>query len=274
MKKINILAILVFTSSIGFSQVLTEVTGINIFEHHFSGCSPCAPSSLGDSSAYDFVTHQHLNAIFPVSFDANRDMVEHNGSSSAPAPFGFTSDSSSVWANQFGGNGTTKYCLAPGFDYTNATEWSVFSAYDDAIASTDVNSVQVGEVYIAKIRNLDYYVVLTIRAFQTLTDNDFTFDYKYTDNPISNVSINENDQLTLLAIYPNPVSSDMNIQLDKTYNDINISIVNLFGDLVFSEKLKDKDLINLNLEHLSNGVYILFSEADGMATQRKLVIQD
>ena len=116
--------------------------------------------------------------------------------------------------------------------------------------------------------------MLTIRAFKSLTDNDFTFDYKYTDNPISSAGINESNLLSSLAVYPNPTSSDLNIQLDKTYNDINICIVNLFGDLVFSEKFNDRDLINLNLEKLWNGVYILFSEADGKAAQQKLVIED
>ncbi|MFT6442380.1 MAG: hypothetical protein ACJASQ_001275 [Crocinitomicaceae bacterium] len=274
MKKFTILSILIFTSSFGFAQVLTEVSNISIFEHHFSGCTPCEPAGFGDSSAYDFVTHQHINGVLPIPYDINRDMVEHNGDSQGPAPFGFTSDSSSVAGGVFGGNGTTKYHLVSGFDYVNATEWSVVNAYNSSIASTDVEVVQIGEIYLGKIRNLDYYVVIRITDYQSITDNDFVFDYKYTDNPVSTNSIDENDAITSLAVYPNPAGNAINIQLDKTYNDITISIVNLFGSQVFSEQFNDRDLINLNLEKLSNGVYIILSETDGKHTQLKFVKED
>ncbi|MCJ8292709.1 MAG: T9SS type A sorting domain-containing protein [Crocinitomicaceae bacterium] len=274
MKKIKLLSILLITSSVGFAQPLTEVIGINIFEHHFSGCGACWTASLGDSSAYDFVSHQHLNAISPLTFDTNRDMVEHNGDANSSAPFGFTSDSSSVWAGSFGGNGTTKYFLAPGFDYTNATESSIVSAYNAASASTDIDVVQVGEVYIAKIRNLDYYVVLTITGYQTISDNDFIFDYKYTQNPIPNVGIIENDQAASLAVYPNPTNNEINIQLDKTYKDISISIATINGTRVLFKQFNDRDLINLDLGKLSNGVYFITSLTDGKRTQMKLVKED
>jgi len=271
MKKIYLLSILILTSAIVSAQWLTEITDINIYEHHFSGCDPCAPSTLGDSSAYDFVTHQHINAVGPNAFDVNRDLIEHNGDAWSPAPFGFTSDSSSVWAGTFGGNGTTKYVLASGFDYANATEASVVNAYNNGNASTDVDVVQVGEVYIGKIRDLDYYVVLVITGYQTNTDNDFTFDYKYTDNPIATAAIDENDQVSSLSVYPNPTNGKIGLQLDKTYQDISISIVNQYGAQIFFGQFNNQNLINLNVETLSNGIYYIVSKADGQITQQKFV---
>ncbi len=272
MKKTYILSILISLSASGFTQGLTEIVGINIYEHHFSGCGPCAPSNLGDSSAYDFVTHQHINSVSPA-FDANRDMVEHNGDPSGPAPFGFTSDTSSVWAGQFGGNGTTKFYLAAGFDYNNATQWSVVNAYNNTSAYVEVNSVQLGEVYIAKVRNLEYYVVLKITAFQTNTDNDFTFNYKYTDNPISSASISENNQDASLIIYPNPANNIMNIQFNETHQDISISIRNIHGSEVLFEQFNNQNLINLSLSNLPNGIYFISAQIDNKL-ERQLFIKE
>ncbi|GEM_PF-5314836 len=277
MKKFNFLSALLLSTSLSFAQNLTEVTNVSLFEHHFSGCDSCAPSDLGDSSAYDFVTHQHINAIGPNSFDENRDMVEHNGDPFGPAPFGFTSDSSSVWANQFGGNGTTKYILASGFDYANATQESIVNAYDDATATPWVAAVQAGEVYIAKIRNLEYYVVLSITATQTLTDNDFTFDYKYTDNPIVPVTpngIREDALGTSRRVYPNPVNDVVNLPLDKNYSDIRISITNMLGAQVWAENFTDRDLVQLNLGSLPGGVYMMVAQTDGAISYSQFVKED
>lgn len=279
MKKLNLLSILILSSGLGFAQSLTEVTNVSIFEHHFSGCDPCAPSSLGDSSAYDFVTHQHINAAFPNSYDDNRDMVEHNGSPFEAAPFGFTSDSSSVWDKQFGGNGTTKYLLASGFDYANATQTSIVNAYDNAIATPWIAAVQAGEVYIAKIRNLEYYVVISITATQTLTDNDYAFDYKYTDNPIVPIvpdptGIDEDAKATSWAVYPNPVSSEINVRLDKAYDDINISITNVYGAQVWNEQFSRSDVVKMNVDALPNGVYLIVTEANGSRSQGRFVKED
>lgn len=276
MKKITMFILLILSSALGFAQGLTEVTNVTIYEHHFSGCNACAPASLGDSSAYDLVTHQHVNAVFPNSYDENRDIVEHNGSPFEAAGFGFTSDSSSVWDNQFGGNGTTKYVLAQGFDYANATQTSILSAYDSASASTTVDSVQPGEVYIAKVRNWEYYVVMTITGTQSTTDNDFTFDYKYTDNPVvvEPTGIDEDDKATSLAVYPNPARSEINVQLDKAYNDISMSIANMYGSQVWMGKFSQSDLVKVNVEALPSGVYLIVTEVDGSTSQLKFVKED
>lgn len=42
--------------------------------------------------------------------------------------------------------------------------------------------MQAGEIYIAQIRNLDYYVAIKITGVNIYANYDFVFDYKYTGN--------------------------------------------------------------------------------------------
>lgn len=274
MKKISLLTILILTSVSGFAQVLTEITNISLFEHHFSGCTPCEPANFGDSSAYDFVTHQHINAIFPLLYDVNRDMVEHNGDPQGPAPFGFTSDSSSVGGGAFGGNGTTVYHLVSGFDYANATQASVINAYNNSIASTDVEVVQIGEVYIGKIRNLDYYIVMIITDYQSITDNDFTFDYKYTDNPIATNAISEIDQVASFDVYPNPTSGSMSVDFrEQKYAEVEIEVLNSVGQVIQKSKYYDTDMCELQIIDEA-GIYFVKVTSNNSTSTVKVLKQN
>lgn len=237
MRNLILIFLLIF-SSYAHSQALTEITGIKFYEHH-------GPSGvLGDSSAYDFVNHQYKNARLPTGVSPDRDMVEHNGLVTTMIPFGFTSGSSSVWNGLFSGNGTTKYQLVTGFNYTAATQTSIVNAYNSATASTTVATVTNGQIYVAKIRNLNYYVVIKVTGVNVSTTNDFTFDYKYTSNPIVSCS-DSYDTLsptvcfsylspsgktftasnTYLDTIPNKGGCDSIITLNLTIDSVDVSIM-------------------------------------------------
>lgn len=78
-----------------------------------------------------------------------------------------------------------------------------------------------------------------------------------------------------LNIYPNPFSSTISISFNR-YVDQNtqISILNLQGQEVFSSKssnLKANQIIDFNLDHLKNGVYILKLNTENISIQQKLI---
>lgn len=125
MKIIKVLTYLMVFSRIGYTQNLTEITNIIIYEHHFGPEDP-----IGSASAYDFVNHAYINGVTPGGSHPDRDMVEHNGLVATSIPFGFTSGISSTLDGFAEGNGLTKYFLATDFDYENATHSSIVDAYN------------------------------------------------------------------------------------------------------------------------------------------------
>jgi len=78
-----------------------------------------------------------------------------------------------------------------------------------------------------------------------------------------------------LNIYPNPATSNVNINLSLTdYQDVNIALYDLSGQTVFEDKFSDirEKQTNIDLSNLANGTYVLkFGLAEGN-TFRKIII--
>jgi hypothetical protein len=263
MKKLNLTLIFIALWAAGSTQNLQEITDIILYEHHGIG----SPSDRGDSSGWNFVSHEYINSVDPLGSHPDRDMVEHHGFS---IPFGFTSGISSIWNGTFAGNGTTKYFLNNEFDYDNATEESVINAYVENEATLEVSSVSNGEIYIARIRNLNYYVVMKITGINVETANDFRFDYKYTDQVLG---IKKSNALSIISFYPNPVNDEIHIKLDDLYRNITLSIKDIMGNEVLHQKFNNKKLIDLNSDivHLSDGIYFITILADDKKTAFKIL---
>lgn len=83
----------------------------------------------------------------------------------------------------------------------------------------------------------------------------------------------ESDKETI-AVYPNPASENLNIDLGNAFKgDITIQVISRFGKVVMSE-LKDiqgsGNQIILNIENLSTGIYILkIVSSEGISIERK-----
>ena len=69
--------------------------------------------------------------------------------------------------------------------------------------------------------------------------------------------INEFNNVSVVEIYPNPVTETLHINLGNLNPSLTtIEVVNSIGQLVYSTKA-DSTLVNLNLSVLSNGVYVV-----------------
>jgi hypothetical protein len=263
MKKLKLTLIFMAFWATGYTQNLQEITDIILYEHHGIG----SPSDRGDSSGWNFVSHDYINSVEPLGSHPDRDMVEHHGFS---IPFGFTSGISSIWNGTFAGNGTTKYFLNNEFDYDNATEESVINAYNENEANLEVSSVSNGEIYIARIRNLNYYVVLKVTGINVETANDFQFNYKYTDQTLG---INKSNTLSIISIYPNPANEEIHIKLDGLYRNITLFMKDIMGNEVLNRKFRDKKSIDLNsgIARLSEGIYFITIMADNKKAVFKIL---
>ncbi len=177
------------------AQSLITVLNKKVYEHHSSSITsmPYGYGNVNSLSAYDFVNHSFVSASSTAQ-NPNKDIVEHNGPYGNGGNFGLTSAVSNIGGFNYTGNGTTKFQLST-LTFSNVNNVSqIVSAYNSTLATTTINNLQVGQVYISKIRNTNQYVIMLITQVNNLTaaqinmlinnqqfnaDVFFQFDYKY-----------------------------------------------------------------------------------------------
>jgi hypothetical protein len=66
------------------------------------------------------------------------------------------------------------------------------------------------------------------------------------------------EKTTEIKIYPNPVYNILNIKLDKSLAEFSVDIFDVSGKIIFSSyKFTNKDLVSIDLTHLSSNMYLL-----------------
>jgi len=77
----------------------------------------------------------------------------------------------------------------------------------------------------------------------------------------------------IINLYPHPSSDIVTLNIDRNSNtDMTLNIYSVMGSLVKVEKLKqNKEQININ--NLSNGIYIIEIVSKGLSERQKLIIQ-
>jgi len=95
----------------------------------------------------------------------------------------------------------------------------------------------------------------------------------YSENiHISMVNIDE-ELLETAVIYPNPASSEVNLFLpEMANNEFTVNITNTLGQLVYSA-LHNGSLNNINIKHLTKGVYFINVVTDSQQMMKKLIIE-
>lgn len=261
------------------AQVLTEVVGKRLYEHHSPGAKSPSGGVSGEKSGYDFVTHTFISSFNPANFgkytngeELDIDMVEHNGPAARPLKsFGFTSGVSSIWNGDIRGNSITKWVAASSsFDYTSVSNVSALKAeYNAGTPDSSVESVTEGGIYIAKIRNTEMYVAMkcyNVTNGSMNSDIYFDFDYKY--GTASSVSLKEENEEYHISVYPSPASNILNLVNDKP-ETINLTISSIEGRTLKTLKIYGKDSYQLDISDWDNGNYFIkFQVGNGVYTQR------
>jgi len=79
-----------------------------------------------------------------------------------------------------------------------------------------------------------------------------------------------------LRVYPNPTSNAIHVQFSKGHPQLTLSIADLNGRVVLAKKLSKESGVSsltINLKALSEGVYILKIQGDGVLVNRKITKQ-
>lgn len=91
---------------------------------------------------------------------------------------------------------------------------------------------------------------------------------------VSEVGLNENNME--FNVYPNPATNVLNIELSylkaNQVNNSNITIIDLSGRSVINKSIFSSNT-KLNIESLTNGIYIVVINIQGVSYTQKLVIQ-
>jgi cytochrome c peroxidase len=109
---------------------------------------------------------------------------------------------------------------------------------------------------------------------KTLTDYQFFTDERWS-NPfcVSPVSAGEEDFEVNLAVYPNPASSILNIEINQQlHEEVNMKLLNVAGQLISQHRFSDNRK-QLNVQELPAGIYFLHLRAGLNQAVKKIIIE-
>ena len=86
------------------------------------------------------------------------------------------------------------------------------------------------------------------------------------------IEIHENN--SPIAVYPNPATDFVTMDLDQNFSEKNISLINSLGQIVFDKKNFKENQLTIDLAGFQNGIYLAKVESDNMVYTKKLVIQN
>ena len=92
------------------------------------------------------------------------------------------------------------------------------------------------------------------------------------DSPLA---VGDVDKLEAVSISPNPSKGEVNIQLNKNFNNVVVYVNDMTGKQVanYNSSNQTAKTHKLNLSHLANGVYLVTVKADGEQFSKKLIIK-
>ena len=106
--------------------------------------------------------------------------------------------------------------------------------------------VETGQEHQALVDG-DYYVVVTLEGCRSENSNIISLTV------IDTTGNNE------IRIYPNPVSNQLSIEIDKNNQNVNLEIVNSAGQIVYRDNLISKKVVDMS--NFAAGVYLVRLES-------------
>jgi hypothetical protein len=98
----------------------------------------------------------------------------------------------------------------------------------------------------------------------------FIDDFTTADVPLSVQDINNDN--SALVIYPNPASDIVNIDLSKLTNkNVQVNVSDISGKLIYSENISSSDLISIDVNEYSKGIYFINLTGENFSLNKKLI---
>ena len=122
-------------------------------------------------------------------------------------------------------------------------------------------------VVIGKENNL--HVAMIPKLISINGGGTFYFEYY---NFKKTTSINSSDNSIAVNMYPVPSSGIVTVENNSKSNSIDMTVLNTLGQKVFNTKISNLGKNSVDINHLSNGNYIVLFGNDKTSVQTKLVI--
>lgn len=95
-----------------------------------------------------------------------------------------------------------------------------------------------------------------------VTDNEGVFnilskEIEVAENSSSINNIEDADSDYSIHVFPNPTSGNLQIELNSKYKEICATVYSTMGQIVYQKNFADSQVINIRLNALKNGVYLL-----------------
>ena len=144
--------------------------------------------------------------------------------------------------------------------FTNTSNFadSYYWDFGDGTTSTDTNPTH-------NYANSGYYTVTLIAYNQCNSDT-----ISYNINVIA-TSLNNNYKNDII-IYPNPTKDYINIKLSNNINNVNITITDLLGKNIYTQKTNKSRLITIPVNKLKKGIYLINVKNNKINKTTKLIV--
>jgi hypothetical protein len=90
-------------------------------------------------------------------------------------------------------------------------------------------------------------------------------------NYTTTVSVPESENELVMNVFPNPASSELNIQLPDYCTQAVVKLIDLAGRVVILKEVTDTNLSSLDIAELQSGIYLLNVTAGGQSLTQKIV---
>ncbi len=149
-----------------------------------------------------------------------------------------------------------------GLDYSLSLPYGTTSITLTA-TKTDPLSTVSGDGLIPLSGNTSIDIIVTAQDGVSTTNYTITVEI---GTILKDVDVN------LFRIYPNPVSTELTIQLNPGETGAYIKLMNMMGENV-SEKYENSSIINIKTSNLSEGIYFLMIRTNNYSVRQKIVKQ-
>jgi hypothetical protein len=96
-----------------------------------------------------------------------------------------------------------------------------------------------------------------------ITNNDCGISDTSACFEVNTLSVTSFESTLSIKVYPNPVVNSVNVTLGRTYEDVNIKVYSITGQLINSINKTNSVDCNVDMANLPSGNYILKINADG-----------
>ncbi len=85
--------------------------------------------------------------------------------------------------------------------------------------------------------------------------------------------VNENSFASLIHLYPNPANNHLTIALGSNNKNVEVTIADITGKIIYSTIERDKQRIEVNTQNFATGIYVVHIQSADFIATKKLIIE-